>query len=143
MAAYSKETTIKRSPEDVFAYVSDMTKHGEWGANKLAVQKTSDGATGIGSTFASTAELFGTQKETQTVTEYAPGRRFAFEAKGSLGVARHVFEMAASGDGTRLTKSMELIKPSFLARLMTFKIGMDQPKALAQDVERIRAKLEE
>jgi hypothetical protein len=51
--------------------------------------------------------------------------------------------MAASGDGTRLTKSMELIKPSFLARLMTFKIGMDQPKALAQDVERIRAKLEE
>ena len=142
MAIFRQETTIQRPPGDVFAYVSDMTRHGEWASNGLQVTQTSSGPIGIGSTFSSTAHQFGTQRETQTVTEYAPGSRFAFEASGSLGLARHAFELSAAGGGTHISKSMELIKPSFLARVMTLKIKGDQPKAMAEDLSRIKQKLE-
>src|SRR6266511_2073914 len=142
MAMFKRETTIKRSLDDVFAYVSDMTKHGEWASDGLQVTQTSSGPIGVGATFSSTAQQFGTQRETQTVTEYAPGSRFAFEASGALGLARHTFELSAAEGGTRVSKSMELIKPSFLARVMALKIGMDQPKAMAEDLRRIKQKLE-
>ncbi|HLF77156.1 MAG TPA: SRPBCC family protein [Dehalococcoidia bacterium] len=142
MAVFSQETTINRSPEDVFAYVSDMNRHGEWGGHELEVKQTSTGPIGVGATFSSLAKQFGTQRETQTVTEYAPGKRFVFEANGSLGIARHVFELTPSGSGTHVLKSMELTKPSFLARLMSMKIKGDQAKALTQDLQRIKQKLE-
>ena len=142
MAVFSQETTINRSLEDVFAYVSDMTKHGEWGGHNLEVKQTSNGSIGVGATFASTAQQFGTQRETQTIVDYSPGKRFAFEAKGGLGLARHVFDLTPDGGGTRVSKSMELTKPSFLARLMSMKIKGDQAKALPQDLQRIKQKLE-
>jgi hypothetical protein len=142
LAVFKQETTIQRPPGDVFAYVSDMTKHGEWASNGLQVTQTSSGPIGVGATFSSTARQFGTQRESQTVTEYAPGSRFAFEASGGLGLARHIFELSVAGGGTRLSKSMELIKPSFLARVMSMKIKADQPKAMAEDLHRIKQKLE-
>lgn len=37
---------------------------------------------------------------------------------------------------------MELVKPSFLARLMSMKIKSDQPKSLTEDLRRIKTKLE-
>jgi hypothetical protein len=142
MAVFKQETTIQRAPGEVFAYVSDMTKHGEWASNGLQITQTSNGPIGVSSTFSSTAQQFGTQRETQTVTEYAPGSRFAFEASGALGLARHIFELSAADSGTRVAKSMELIKPSFLARIMTLKLKADQPKAMAEDLSRIKQKLE-
>jgi polyketide cyclase/dehydrase/lipid transport protein len=142
MARFSAETTIKASPDQVFAYVSDMTRHGEWGAYGLEVKAVSGGPVGVGSTFASTAKQFGTQRETQTVTECSPPARFAFQAKGGLGLARHAFDLSAVDGGTRVTKSMELIEPSFLAKVMSFRINGAQPKELAEDLRRIKAKLE-
>jgi carbon monoxide dehydrogenase subunit G len=142
MARYAQETTIKASPEQVFAYVSDMTRHGEWGGHELQVSQTSSGPVGVGSTFASTAKQFGTQRETQTVTAYEPGTKFAFQAQGGLGLAQHEFNLSAVDGGTRVEKSMELIKPSLIARLMGMKIKSDQAKELAQDLSRIKAKLE-
>ncbi len=142
MARFSQETTIKASPEAVFAYIADMTKHGEWGSHSLAVNQTSSGPVGVGATFASTVKRFGTQRESQTVTGFEPGKRFGFEAKGGLGLAQHTFDLAAADGGTTVTKSMELVKPSFLARLMSMKIKSDQPKGLAEDLRRIKAKLE-
>ena len=143
MAVFRKETTIQKSPEEVFAYISDMARHGEWGGHELEVTKTSDGPIGVGSTFSSLAKQFGTQREQQTVTEYLPGRRFVFEATGALGLARHTFELAPSADGgTNISKSMELVKPTFLARMTTLKIRSDQPKAMESDLANIKKKLE-
>lgn len=142
MARFEKDTVIKAPPDKVFAYVADLTKHSEWGSHHLEVKQTSSGAVAVGSTFSSTAKQFGTQKETQTITELAPGTRLTFDAKGALGVARHSFDVAAADGGTRLTKSMELTEPSFLAKVMGFRTKRDVPKALAEDVRRIKAKLE-
>ena len=143
MAVFRKETTIQKSPDEVFAYVSDMSRHGEWGGHELEVTKTSAGPIGVGSTFSSLSKQFGTQREQQTVTEYVPGQRFVFEATGALGLARHIFELSpAAGGGTNVAKSMELVKPTFLARMTSLKIRSDQPKAMEQDLANIKRNLE-
>ena len=141
MAKYSSETTINATPERVFDYVADMTKHGEWGDHGLQVTRTS-AENGVGATYSSTAKQFGTQRESQVVLEYDQPRRFAFDATGSLGVAHHVFEIEPSGSGARVTKSMELTKPSVMARIMTPVISSQQRKGLQQDLARIKARLE-
>jgi len=96
----------------------------------------------MGATYSSTAKSFGTQNETQVVVQHEPPRRFAFDATGSLGIAHHVFEIEPSGAGSRVTKSMELTKPSFFARLIWPMIGRQQRPGLEQDLARIKQRLE-
>jgi len=142
MASYSKSTTINAPPERVFSYVADLPRHSEWAQHNLEVTQTSPGAIGVGSTFDTVGHLLGAQHESQTVTEYAPGKRFAFESKGALGVTRNSFDVEATDGGARVTKSLEFVKPSFLARVVSLKTGHDAPKALEEDLRRIKAKLE-
>jgi hypothetical protein len=139
---YVKEIVINATPQQVFDYVSQLTRHSEWAQHDLTVEQTSQGPAGVGSTYASVAHQFGTQKETQTVTEYNPPSVFAFEARGSLGTARHVFDIRPSGSGSSVTKSMELIKPSFMARVMTPMISRQTRSSLTSDLDRIKAHLE-
>ncbi|HEX5141300.1 MAG TPA: SRPBCC family protein [Dehalococcoidia bacterium] len=142
MGRYAREIVINATPQQVFDYVSQMTRHPEWAQHDLKVEQTSQGAAGAGSTYSSVAHQFGTQKETQTVTEYSPPSLFAFEAKGSLGTARHSFDIRSSGSGSSVTKSMELTRPSFMARVMTPMISRQTRSSLASDLERIKQHLE-
>jgi hypothetical protein len=142
LARIERETVIKAAPEQVFAYVADMPRHSEWSAHGLEVKQTSEGQPGVGTTYASVAHQFGTQRETQTVTVYEPGKRFAFEARGSIGVVRHAFDLTAADGGTRVVKSMEIVKPSLLARVMAPMISSQTRKGLTADLEEIKAKLE-
>lgn len=142
MARYAREIVINAAPEKVFEYVADMPRHSEWAQHDLQVTQTSQGAVGVGASFASVGHQFGTQRETQTVVDYTPGARFAFEAKGSIGVVRHAFDLAAADGGTKVTKSMEVTRPSLMARIMAPMIGAQTKKGLVVDLERIKAKLE-
>ncbi len=142
MAVIARETVINAPPQRVFDYVSDLRKHPEWAQHALEVTQTSTGPIQTGATFSSVAHQFGTQRETQIVTEYQPTSRFAFEAMGSLGTARHAFDLTPDGAGTRVTKSMEISKPTLMARVMSPMIRSQTRKGLAVDLERIKAQLE-
>lgn len=119
-----------------------MPRHSEWAQHDLQVTQTSEGAVGLGATFASVGHQFGTQRETQTVVDYTPGARFAFDAMGSIGTVRHAFELEAADGGTKVTKSVEITKPSFMGRVMSPMIAMQTKKGLAVDLERIKAFVE-
>jgi uncharacterized protein YndB with AHSA1/START domain len=142
VARIAREILISAAPETVFAYVADMPRHSEWAQHDLSVRQTSTGEVGVGTTFASTGHQFGEQHETQTVVDYVPGRRFAFEASGSLGTARHAFDLEQAAGATRVTKSMEIVKPSLMARIMSPMIRKQTTRGLYVDLERIKAKLE-
>jgi uncharacterized protein YndB with AHSA1/START domain len=142
MGKISVETTINASPEAIFAYVADVEKHPEWGQHGNAVTKRGAGEPGVGTIYDTINHQFGEQKETVTVTDYAPGKLFGFDATGVLGVAHHTFELTPAGSGTKLTKTMQITKPKFLARLSAPMIAVQQPKALKEDLRRIKAKLE-
>lgn len=70
---------IGASPEDVFAYVSDLTKHGEWSDN-LTVEAVSEGEIAVGSEYRSTGKMMGKQvQNTIRITEFESPSRISFE----------------------------------------------------------------
>lgn len=70
---------IGASPEDVFAYVSDLTKHGEWSDN-LTVEAVSEGEIAVGSECRSTGKMMGKQvQNTIRITEFESPSRISFE----------------------------------------------------------------
>jgi uncharacterized protein YndB with AHSA1/START domain len=74
---------INAKPEDVFAYVSDLSKHSEWAnpSAKLQVEKVSDGPIGSGTKFRSTQRFAGKSTSAQlTIRDFDPPRRFVYAA---------------------------------------------------------------
>jgi uncharacterized membrane protein len=144
MVRFEESIVIAAPADSVYAYVSDLTRHGEWSGHGLQVTKDDDGPVAVGSTFSTTAKQFGTQREQSTITEMTPGTRFAWESTGGLGLARHWFDLTAAADGgsTSVAKGLEFTKPSFLAKVMGWRLSRDEPKSLRSDLAKIKAKLE-
>lgn len=142
MKRFEERITVDVPADRVFAYVSDMTTHGEWSGNGLQVTKSSDGPISVGTTYATTAKQFGTQRETSTVTEMTPGSAFGWDSVGALGRAHHSFQLSGDGGSTQVTKSAEIVEPTFLAKVTGWKLGKDIPAGLRRDLDRIKAHLE-
>jgi uncharacterized protein YndB with AHSA1/START domain len=141
----SQSIAINAPQEAVFAYVADISKHGEWSnpSQKLQVEKTSEGSIGVGAAFKSTGEQFGKQHDVVRITEYVPNQKVVYESEGNAGLIRHVFEVSPTGTGVQLTKTFEAVKPKFPLNVMLPIInGFIQPGALKSDLGRIKANLE-
>jgi uncharacterized membrane protein len=139
---FEDRITISVPQEQVFDYVSDFSRHGEWAGHGLKVTPDGNGPVAVGSTYSTEAKQFGTQREKSTVTELTPGQMFGWESQGALGGVHHWFSMAGDGASTSLTKGIEFVRPSFLAKVMGWRISNDSPKSLRKDLENIKAKLE-
>ena len=74
-------------------------------------RKMSEGPIAVGSTFATTAKAFGTQREQSTVTELTPTTAFAWDSTGALGRAHHSFALSEDGGTTKLTKTAQIVEP--------------------------------
>lgn len=112
------------------------------GGHGLQVTKSTEGPVAVGSSFSTTAKQFGTQREQSTITELSPGSAFAWESTGALGRAGHRFSLADDGGSTTLSKSAEIVEPTFLAKLTSWKLSKDIPKGLHSDLANIKAQLE-
>jgi hypothetical protein len=139
---FEDRISISAPAGQVYDYVADFTRHGEWGGNGLQVTKSTDGPVAVGSVFSTTAKQFGTQREQSTITELSPGSAFAWESTGALGRAHHRFSLAGDGASTTLTKSAEIVEPTFLAKFTSWKLSRDIPNGLHRDLANIKAHLE-
>jgi uncharacterized protein YndB with AHSA1/START domain len=144
MARPTKETTINAPADKVFAYVADFTKHPEWALHPLQITPESNEPTHLGTKFRSVGHQFGRDNTNEvTVTEFEPDRRLVYESTSKDGHFRHSFELQASGETTRLSKSFEPISAPLVGKLMMPLVtGILVPKALVSDLARIKAKLE-
>lgn len=141
---YEESTTVNAPVEKVFDYVSNFVRHGEWSSHGLQITREgADGPVAVGTAYSTVAKQFGTQREKSTVVELSRNASFAWESTGALGLVRHWFTVAgANRSGTTLTKGFELLKPTFMGKLFTFRVKRDAPKNLRADLERIKSKLE-
>ncbi|TMK52907.1 MAG: SRPBCC family protein [Actinobacteria bacterium] len=139
---WEEQVDVKAPADKVWPLVSDFTRHGEWAGHGLQATKTSDGAVGVGTTYATTAKQFGTQKEHSTVTAMTPPSQFEWDSKGALGMVHHWFALSEAGDVTTVRKGAEMTAPTFLAKLTGRRIAKDLPKGLRADLENIKAKAE-
>jgi hypothetical protein len=71
-----------------------------------------------------------------------PGSAFGWDSVGGLGKAHHRFTVSEDGGSTTLVKSAEIAQPSFLAKVMSWRLRRDIPSSLRNDLAKIKAQLE-
>jgi uncharacterized protein YndB with AHSA1/START domain len=104
MPAYAVETTIEASPTDVYAYVADLTRHGEWAADPIEIRLV-EGDGGVGSRYQSTARSKGKTIAAQiAITELEPPTSFAFTVSDLTGEYQHTFTLRPDDGGTRVER---------------------------------------
>lgn len=124
--AHSENTyriDIDAKPEEVFAYISDLTKHGEWN-DVLTVEKVSDGDVSVGTEYRSTGRQMGKSVgNVVKVTEMESPRKFSFT--GSDGKLEFLQELSLSehNGGTRLERRTSAELNPVLAIMFKILIG--------------------
>jgi len=111
MAPIVQSIEINRRPEDVFAYLDDLSRHHEWDEMILETRVETDGPTRVGTRATDKRKLpLGKQDISYEITEHEPPRRSAF--RGTNGAVRPVgsvtIEPLDDGTRSRLTLEFEL-----------------------------------
>ena len=132
-------------PEIAFAYVADLTRHGEWNPG-LKVTAISEGSTTVGSRFQSVGHVMGREiRDDLSVTAYHPPVCFAFFVKSGLGGEEltHEFMLQPKDGGTLITRTamatVSLLMKLLAPILSAFFIRSEQMRSL----ERLKARLEQ
>jgi uncharacterized membrane protein len=109
MAPITESVEIGRSPEDVFAYLDDLARHGEWQESIKSARVDTEGPTRVG-TRATETRRMGKREQTVTyeITQRDPPRSFAF--RGVDGPIRVVGKGSVEpvGDGSSSRVTLEL-----------------------------------
>jgi uncharacterized protein YndB with AHSA1/START domain len=135
---------IDRRPEDVFAYLDQPERHGEWQTQIVSAKVEAEGPVGVGTRVREIRKIGGREQDTSyEITEHEPPRQSSF--RGTVGPVRPVGKVLVEpvGDGSKSRVSLEfnlvgrgigvLIAP--FARMQAKK---DIPKAQ----EQLKARLE-
>ena len=122
MAAITHSIEIARRPEDVFAYLDDLERHGEWQQSIVSSRKATDGPTAVGTRVEEVRRVGGRQQAVPyEITEHEPPHSFAFRGLGGplRPVGRGIVDPVGDGSRSRLTLELDfeahgigvLIKP--------------------------------
>jgi Polyketide cyclase / dehydrase and lipid transport len=111
---YTESIVIARSPDEVYAMVSDVTRMGEWSPICRACWWDDGGGPREGAWFTGRNETPERTWETRSqVVAAEPGREFAFVVGGSW--VRWSYTLAPVEGGTELTESWQFL-PGGIAR---------------------------
>lgn len=112
--------------QQVFDYVSDLTRHPEWSDGELRIEAVTPGPIATGKEYHSRGEVL-TQKErlnTLRVSHYEPPHRFGFMANDpDAGDVSHVFTFTEQDGGVLIERAMTLsLNPvvAFLFRVLVY-----------------------
>jgi uncharacterized protein YndB with AHSA1/START domain len=141
MGVVQREIIISARPEEVFAYIADLSRHPEWAQHKIAIKQTSQGEVKVGATFTS-GHVGKAPKDNVTITDIVPNSRFAYEAQGPEGHDRWSFEVYPEGSSTRLVKGFENLSLPFWMKPVTPLLPRMAAGTLEKDLRRIKDRLE-
>lgn len=125
------ETTTRATPAAVYATLTDLQSHLEWGGRRrskktrLLTIESPEGPAVRGTEFVTTgADPMGSFSDHSVVTEATPERAFEFVTEARLTLKRggepvewtnvHRYEMAPDGDGSRVAYTMRIARLSSL-----------------------------
>ena len=133
---------VARAPEEVFAYLTDVSNLPAWQSGVHVAQIEDAGHPRVGARIRESRHMLGRELDTTLeITEYAVPRLFSLRALDSPVpfVVRH--ELEPSGDGTRLTVTGigdAGLLPGFAAGIMARRAE----KQFRKDFERLKKLLE-
>jgi uncharacterized protein YndB with AHSA1/START domain len=109
MAPIIQSIEIARSPEDVFAYLDALERHGEWQDGIISARVDTEGPVRVGTRATEVRHMGGRdQAITYEITQHDPPRSFAF--RGVEGPVRVVGKSTVEpvGDGSSSRVTIEL-----------------------------------
>ena len=108
---------IDRPPSEVFAYLQDVSRHGEWSPKPFRVEGLPPGPVSQGMTFVSYGTIPGDKNHRNDVevTEVVPPGRLVFKSNEPKGdVFINTFIVTPTGSGSRVERNMDMPKPGGL-----------------------------
>ena len=108
MATFENTEMIARPIKEVFAFLSDLENIPKWNYAIVETRKISEGPVGVGTTYHQVRSVPSRSEERLEITTYSPPRQL--EIRGQLGpfASRLVYALDATGEGTRVTNTVEL-----------------------------------
>jgi uncharacterized membrane protein len=144
MAPITASIEIARRPDDVFAYLDDLARHGEWQEQLISAQKLGDGPTQVG-TKSTEKRRMGKREMTTTyeVTEHDPPRVFAFHGiDGPVrAIGRATVEPLAGGSSSRVSLVLDFEGHGF-GKLLVPLARSQSRKQVPKDQQRLKERLE-
>ena len=111
MEAMTFSIEVGRTPEEVFALISDIERHGQWSPQEFEVERLADGPTGVGTRYRTNGRKGarrGVLRENEVViTEFEPPTRFGFAATEKAGTYRTTFVITSVTGGSRIERIVE------------------------------------
>jgi uncharacterized membrane protein len=135
---------IDRRPEEVFAYLDQLDRHGEWQGAIVSTRVETEGPTRVGSRAVDTRRVPGGPRDVRyEVTEHDPPRKVSF--RGTDGPVRPVGTVTIEplGDGSRSRVQLELdLQGHGLGKLVAPFARRQAAKEVPQDQARLKQRLE-
>jgi uncharacterized membrane protein len=145
MADVVETVEIARSPADVFAYLDDLTRHGEWQEQIVESKVETEGPTRVGTRVRQTRHVPGGNRTfTYEITEHDPPRRAAWRTLD--GPIRPVGSVTVDpvGDGgrSRLTLELDMASHGLMGKVFAPLARRDARKQVPKDHARLKERLE-
>ena len=145
MAPISESIEINRRPEEVFAYLDDVKRHGEWQEQIVAVEPHVDGPLRVGSRVKETRRVPGGNRTmTYEVTEHNPPRQSSFRvldgpvrADGTIGI-----EPIGDGSRSKLTITIDFTGHGLGGKVLLPVARAQARKQIPKDQARMKELLE-
>ena len=145
MAPIVETVEIAKSPQEVFAYLDDLRRHGEWQEQIESVDVLTEGPTRVGSRAIDTRRVpGGRRKITYEITEHDPPRRAAFRGRDGPIRPQGSVTVEPLDDGTRsrVTLELDLVGYGLVGKLLAPLARSDARKHIPQDQARLKERLE-
>src|SRR5438128_3110182 len=144
MAPITHSIEIARPPEEVFAYIDQLERHGEWQSTIISTKLETEGPTRVGSRATDKRKVpGGTQDVTYEITEHDPPRKASF--RGTNGPVRPVGTVTVepAGDGrSRVTLELDLQGHGLMGKLVAPMARSQARKEIPKDQQRLKERLE-
>jgi uncharacterized membrane protein len=143
--AISESIEINRRPEDVFAYLDDVKRHGEWQDQIVDVQRQDDGPLRVGSRVKETRRVPGGDRSmTYEVIEHDPPRQSSFRVLDGPVRAVGTVSVEPVGDGSRsrLTIAVDFSGHGLAGKVLLPVAKSQARKQIPKDQARLKELLE-
>ena len=136
---YSVE--IDRPAPDVFAYIVDLTRHGEWSPAELTIEPLAPGRpVAVGAQYRSLGTGSRPFENLVEITELQPDKRFGYSAQTQkLGTVRHTFVLTPTAGGVRVDRIIDMPKSQGITALL---VAVLVPPRQKKTLQLLKARLE-
>ena len=134
---------INAEPEQVFSYVADLTRHGEW-SEYLKVESVSEGPIAVGSQYHSTDRIMGKQVENDVrVIEYEPSTLLCFTASDGKQEFLQELTFSSANGGTLLERRVSSEMSPVMVLLLKVILGpLVANPSINKSLGNLKAKME-